>query len=75
MPVAIGYIYYNAQDAVAITRAKPVGAPTRAPTQFVNVPSVDQQPATILGGALKSVASSGSASASTMPGQNVNLLV
>ena len=75
MPVALGYIYYNAHDAVAITRAKPVTAPTRAPTQFANVPSVDQQPATVLDGALKNAGSSRSASTSTMLGQSVNLLV
>ena len=70
MPVAVGYIYYNASDAVAITRAKPVSAPTRAPQQFANVPSVDQQPATILGGALKGATSTCSGNSTPQPSVN-----
>jgi len=56
MPVGLAYIYYTSTDTVAVMRSKgPNASSAAAPITSAKTPSFDQQPATILGGALKNV--------------------
>jgi len=76
MPVGLAYIYYTPTDTVAVMRNKGPNAPSAAAAASAKTPSFDQQPATILDGALKNIRPAVTAPAANSPPKpTVNLLV